>query len=206
MQNRQSGSIDFVCSATLMLAAAAVVLSGIPAIACDRHSLLPQRLHTHGNGFLGIAVEGNRLSMEFEAPGADIVGFERKARTPEQKAAVVKAKATLADALSIFQLSADAECKVTDARVTSWVDDGYGAAEADYHSNFFAADTLDCAAPEKLTSNVRYFNGSKYFDAFSGAEALYITWLIEKSKIRYGVSRTWPTHTPDHIEEPDGCE
>jgi hypothetical protein len=189
----------------LMLAAAAF-LSSIPAVACDKRGLLPQHVHTHGHGLLGIAVEGKRVSMEFVAPGADIVGFESKAITPEQKTAVAKAKATLADALSIFQLSAGAECTVTDAKVTSWVDDEDGPAEAYDHSDFSAAYTLDCAAPEKLTSNVRYFNGSKYFDAFSGAEELHITWQLEKSKIRYGVFRAWPTHTPDHIEEPDVCD
>lgn len=190
----------------LMLAAAAAFLSGIPAIACDKRGLLPQHVHTHGHGLLGIGIEGKRISMEFVAPGADIVSFEHKAITPKQKAAVAKAKATLADALSIFQLSAGAECKVTDAKVTSWVDDEHGPDEAYDHSDFFAAYTMDCAAPEKLTSNVRYFNGVKYFDAFSGAEELHITWLIKKSKIKYGVFRTRPTHTPDLIEEPDGCD
>jgi len=43
--------------------------------------------HEHGRGTLNIALEGTRLSMELEAPGADIVGFEHRAKTKKQKAA-----------------------------------------------------------------------------------------------------------------------
>ena len=51
--------------------------------------------HEHGRGTLNIALEGTRLTMELEAPGADIVGFEHKAKTQKQTTAVEKAEAQL---------------------------------------------------------------------------------------------------------------
>ena len=66
--------------------------------------------HEHGRGTLNIALEGSRLSMELEAPGADIVGFEHKAKTQKQKAAVEKAKKQLAAPQALFELPAAAGC------------------------------------------------------------------------------------------------
>ena len=43
--------------------------------------------HQHGHGTLNIAIEGERVSMELDVPGADIVGFEHAASTADQKAA-----------------------------------------------------------------------------------------------------------------------
>src|SRR3990172_13326550 len=56
--------------------------------------------HEHGHGTLNIAIENARVSMELEAPGMDIVGFEYAASTDDQKAAVAKAKAELAKPLA----------------------------------------------------------------------------------------------------------
>jgi hypothetical protein len=41
--------------------------------------------HTHGHGKVNIAIEGKQLFIELEAPGADIVGFEHKAKTASER-------------------------------------------------------------------------------------------------------------------------
>ena len=41
--------------------------------------------HEHGHGTLNIALEGSRLTMELEAPGVDIVGFEHAASTKDRR-------------------------------------------------------------------------------------------------------------------------
>ena len=51
--------------------------------------------HVHGHGTVNLVIEGNKLAIELEAPGADIVGFEHPARTAEQTAAVDAAQARL---------------------------------------------------------------------------------------------------------------
>ena len=42
--------------------------------------------HEHGKAKIGIAVEGNRAMIDFEAPAEGVIGFEREPRTPAQKA------------------------------------------------------------------------------------------------------------------------
>lgn len=73
--------------------------------------------HEHGSGSLDIAFEGDAVLMEFEAPGADIVGFEHAARSAEDRAAVDAAISTLARPLELFVISAEAGCVVSAASV-----------------------------------------------------------------------------------------
>ena len=64
--------------------------------------------HVHGHGRLNIAIEGKKISLELEVPGADIVGFEHEPSTPDQKAAIAEGRAKLADALALFSPAAQA--------------------------------------------------------------------------------------------------
>lgn len=85
--------------------------------------------HQHGHGTLNMAMEGNRLLIELHAPGADIVGFEHRARTDEDKAAIEKAKATLGEPLALFTIPPAAACRVEAAKVALVAESGHG------HSN-----------------------------------------------------------------------
>lgn len=71
--------------------------------------------HEHGVGQLNIAFDGSQVAMELEVPGADIVGFEYKAKSAEDRAAVDAAVAALARPLELFVLPAAAECSVVQA-------------------------------------------------------------------------------------------
>lgn len=72
--------------------------------------------HEHGRGFLNMALEGNRLTIELQAPGSDIARSETKPDTPERKAAVAAAIATLEKAPELFRLPAEAGCRLTSAK------------------------------------------------------------------------------------------
>ncbi|MGC2396164.1 MAG: DUF2796 domain-containing protein, partial [Rhodomicrobium sp.] len=74
--------------------------------------------HVHGHGRLNIAIEDKTVSIELEAPGADIVGFEHEAATRAQSAAIEKAKATLAAGLSLFTPAAAAGCTQNASKVS----------------------------------------------------------------------------------------
>ena len=74
--------------------------------------------HVHGHGRLNIAIEDKTVSIELEAPGADIVGFEHEAATRAQSAAIEKAKATLASGLSLFTPAAAAGCTQNASKVS----------------------------------------------------------------------------------------
>jgi len=176
--------------------AATLFVTSVPAIAAEEHRELGP--HEHGHGQLNIAIETKRVSMELQVPGADIVGFEHEASTAEQKATIEKAKATLADALSLFRLPAAAGCTLADAKVAIHAEE-HEHEEADHeeaagheggghhHSEFHVTYAIDCSAPEKLTGI-----DFKYFDAFAGAQELDINLVTEKGQTHYEVKRGQP--------------
>jgi len=71
--------------------------------------------HEHGVGQLDIAFDGNQISMELHAPGADIVSFEYAAESAEDRAKVDAAVAMLARPLDLFVLTEAAGCTIVQA-------------------------------------------------------------------------------------------
>jgi hypothetical protein len=175
----------------IILAAAAVSIACGPALAAEENRVLGP--HEHGHGKLNIAIEGNRVSMELEVPGTDIVGFEHTASTPEQKATVEKAKATLGNPLAVFKPPAGAGCNLAEAQVEVTADEHEHAekkaedAKEEHHSEFHATYAIDCASPAKLTSI-----DFKYFDLFAGAQELDVNLVTPKGQSSYEVTREQP--------------
>ena len=179
-----------------------------PAIAEDKHRQLGA--HEHGHGSFNIAIEGKRVSMELEAPGADIVGFEHKARTRKQKAAVSTAKKKLKKLANVVTLPAAAGCKLKKASIELHIegddhdDHKHGKkkkakhkhghkhgkkkaekeAKEESHSEFHAEYQLTCSAPEKLVEIV-----FPYFKNFKGAEELEVSVAGPKSQKKFEVER-----------------
>jgi phosphoketolase len=155
--------------------------------------------HQHGHGTLNIAIEGGRVSMELDVPGADIVGFEHAATTKAQRTAVEKAKAELAAPLSVFVVPKGAGCSVKEANVKI---EGAEEAKAEQakdapagkkeeagaeHSDFNADYVLECTAVDKLTS-IEF----PYFRKFSGAQELEINLVTAKGQNKFEVKRGKP--------------
>ena len=65
----------------------------LPALAEDTRQL---DAHEHGVGKLNIAIEKSTITIEFHAPGADIVGFEYEAKSDADLAAIASATANVA--------------------------------------------------------------------------------------------------------------
>jgi hypothetical protein len=185
-----------------------IILSGLmlfaafPAFSQTEHRQLGP--HVHGHGRLNIAVEEKHVSMELEVPGADIVGFEHEPDTPEQKAALEKAKDKLADALSIFQFPASAGCKLENAKVTIEAEHEHEAADKHHgddakkenheheegehhHSEFHAEYSLSCKSISRLTSM-----SFDYFNQFAGAQELDVNVITPKGQSSYAVTRANP--------------
>ena len=113
------------------IAAAAVTAAAAPTMASDREL----GAHEHGAGALNIAIEGEALLMELEAPGADIVGFEYAAESAEDRAAIDAAIATLSEPLKLFAAPAAAGCVVTAASVELIGDDADHEEHHDEHAH-----------------------------------------------------------------------
>ena len=159
--------------------------------------------HEHGRGTLNIALEGKRLSLELEAPGVDIVGFEHPAKSGKDRAAVEAAIKRLSAPLTLFKLSATAGCVVKEAKADLEGehdhDQDYGksgkgepgkeaaAHEEHEHAQFHAQYMLDCRAPEKIAA-IEF----EYFRAFAGAQKLDVNLITGKGQSRLEVTRARP--------------
>jgi hypothetical protein len=149
--------------------------------------------HQHGHGRLNVAIEDNRVSMELEAPGADIAGFEHAPATEAEKAALDKAKAKLSDGMSLFLLPSAAGCRLTGSTISMESDyggearDTRGAHDHQAHSDFVAEYTMECTAISRLTSIT-----FEYFKVFPGAQELDISLITPKGQTSYEVGRDKP--------------
>jgi hypothetical protein len=192
---------------------------GLAAAAGAGHAQQRQAgAHEHGRGSLNIALEGSRLTMELEAPGADIVGFEHKAKTKKQKAAVEKAEGQLEAADALFQLPAAAGCVLEASRVTlegEGHDHGHdhgakghgdkdhghkahgakggekGHAKGGHADDAHSSFRAEYAFECKAPASLTTI-GFDYFKVFAGAHKLDVTVVTAKQQSRFEVSRAKP--------------
>lgn len=178
--------------------AAAAIYAASPASSEEHRQLGP---HVHGHGRLNVALEGKKLSIELEVPGADIVGFEHEPSTPEQKGAIAEAKAKLANAAALFGPSSHANCQLEHVNVTNETEHedeheheheaeaaGHEGEAEHHHSEFHVEYTLSCASPSRLTSMT-----FGYFDAFAGAQELDVSVITPKGQSSFEVTREKPS-------------
>ena len=189
---------------TACVSAALLALAAVPAYAQEEHRQLGA--HVHGHGRLNIALEGKKLSMELEVPGADIVGFEHEPSTPEQKAAMAEAKAKLANALALFGPAPQAGCALDQVKVSTEAEhedehehehehehEEHGTAGGHeegehHHSEFHVEYSLGCSSPSRLTSMT-----FDYFNAFAGAQELDVSVITPKGQSSFEVKRDKPS-------------
>ncbi len=110
------------------------IVAAMPATAEDTREA---DAHEHGVGALNIAIDGTTVAMEFEVPGADIVGFEYEAESDADLAAIDAALETLNSPLALFAVPDDAACTVTaaEAELESEEDhDEHGLDDHDEHA------------------------------------------------------------------------
>ena len=74
--------------------------------------------HEHGVGELNIAVEGNSIDLEFMIPGADIVGFEYKAKSEADVALVNDALIKFDEFNNIFSIPSTSNCNLVEADIS----------------------------------------------------------------------------------------
>lgn len=196
--------------ARLATAAVALALAVLPAAAEDtEHRQLGP--HVHGHGTLNIAFEGGRVSMELEAPGQDVIGFEHEAMTEADKATLDAATAKLRDGLALFKMPTAAGCKLVDAKISFGEDDeedtkaadgkvpdgkaadhGHAGHDhgADEHGPYGTVNVdyeLSCtslAAIDAVTLD--------YFKAFPGARSLTVNVVTPRAQSAFEVGRDKP--------------
>lgn len=193
---------QLVCSA----AALAVAMAGIGGVAAQTaHRQLGA--HEHGSGVLNVAIEGDRVSLELAAPGADLVGFEHAPRTDGQKAELSKVGEKLKAGLSLFRLTPKAGCELVESGI-DYVTEGHVAkaenatAASDHvndhdehegsdhdhdHAEFLVAYNIRCKTPAALT-DIAF----DYFDVFRNAQRLQVNVVTAKGQMAFTASRDAP--------------
>lgn len=175
------------------LVVVAAVLACSIASHADEHRQLGA--HQHGHGKLDIAVDGQNVSLELDAPGADIAGFEHEAKTADDKAALEKAVGTLKQPLALFKFPEAAACAVKEAsagleKEEAAPDEHAGAAKEEHeshHADFNAKYLLDCKSPAALKSLT-----ISYFAAFKNAQSLTVSVVTPKGQSTFEATREKP--------------
>jgi hypothetical protein len=190
-------------------------LAFAPAVLAQDHRELGP--HEHGHGTLNVAIDGKVVAMELLVPGMDIVGFEHKATTADQKAALERGKAELAKPFELFKIPAAANCGAADAKVLLEAEHGQGhehggakdepakAEDDDHdgskdrddashdndkhegHSEFNVTYDFTCEVPAKFTSIT-----FDYFKTFAGASKLTVNVVSANVQTTYEASRAKP--------------
>lgn len=187
----------------LCLALGAVTIAIFALMAAAFASERQLHAHQHGHGTLNVAIEGQSLWIELEAPGFDIVGFEHRATTPEDKAKVEAAENQLARPQELFGLPPEAACTLDGAAVTlsgltseesdeheeDHQEDAHEHEdhESESHSVFHAEYGFTCQRLEEVTRIAL-----TYFDRFPRAESLEVNLINEQSQGRMEVGRATP--------------
>ena len=182
------------------------LIAAFPAIAENAREL---DAHEHGVGTLNIAIDGTTVAMAFEAPGADIVGFEYAAESGADLAAIDVAVSTLGAPLDLFVMSDAANCSLVDAQAALEGKDGHDDhdeedhnelaeegsddrgdddhADEAGHTEFHAEYTLTCDKPDALTE-IKF----TYFDAFPNAKEVEVQIITTSDAQAFEVRRDAP--------------
>ncbi len=115
----------------LFLASLAMAAIVYPVVSIHAHS---SRAHVHGEATLTVAIDGQTVTLDFDSPLDNLVGFEHAPRTDKQKQAMADMAARLGEAGKLFVLDAAAGCEAAGIKLTPAampaVSSGAGSASA----------------------------------------------------------------------------
>ena len=78
--------------------------------------------HEHGSANLSIAIDNNLISIRFESPAVNIVGFEYQPNDEEQQARVTEAENMLSNFEATFNLKGEPNCQILQSSA-NWISD-----------------------------------------------------------------------------------
>ena len=118
--------------------------------------------HEHGVGVLNIATEGNSINFEFMIPGADIVGFEYKAKSDSDIALVNAALTKFEQFDNIFMIPSPSNCALVESKIE--IDQGeehddHDEHDEEAHNEFVAHYSFNCGNVKEIDRiDFPYFN------------------------------------------------
>lgn len=135
--------------------------------------------HEHGHGEVSIVADGNTLVVEFEVPGADIVGFEGEAKNDGQRAKIRNASDVFSDAGKIIQFPAKAGCTLREVEVEV---EGH-----DDHSEFHVEYEFSCTNIQAI-DEISF----PFFRHFPGSEEMELKAVLPNGPVSAEIDRDDP--------------
>ena len=144
-------------------------------------------LHEHGTSQLLAALDGRSLTVEFSAPGEDIVGFEHAPESTAQRRRHDEAVAFLGSVANVLRVNAEAGCRIGRVHTMETLAEEHGHNE-DEHGTLRLRYSYDCESPDKLKSiELLAFQGfpgmSKSEFRFIGPRGQVVRTLTRKSSV-----------------------
>ena len=94
--------------------------------------------HEHGAANVMLAMEGEKLQLNFEVPSESLIGFEHFPKSQDQRWYFNEAIKTLLEPSKLFSISANAECLLVGIKVSQSLfsdEDEHGHDEKDEHGH-----------------------------------------------------------------------
>jgi hypothetical protein len=137
----------------------------------EHHDQASVAAHVHGEAALNIVIDGALILAEFISPLENLLGFEHKPTTPEQKQAFQGLQQNLMDYQALFELT-DASCTQIEQHTTSPFSQA-NHAHAEWHSEYH----LQCSVMGETVSIK-----PQLFSAYPGLEKLTVQMITEQGQ------------------------
>ena len=142
--------------------------------------------HVHGVAELNLAMEGAALELMLTLPAGSLLGFERRATSPEQVEAVGKAKSLLADGGALFfftgtdceldEVDVDASAVLAESGDDHDEHDEHGHGK-ESHSDIVASYQFDCVNGAELKTVSVGDQGLPF-----GLDTINVMWVTGQSQ------------------------
>ncbi len=110
---------------------------------------------------LGIAVDGQSVTLELDGPAGNFVGFEHKPASPEETAALARVLNVLRNGAALFLMPPGAQCRLQSAAISP------PTYRVDGHADLEAFWEFRCVSPANLN-----WIEARLFTTFPGTERL----------------------------------
>lgn len=158
--------------------------------------------HAHGVARADLALEGAELTIAWESPLDNVLGFERAPRNDAERRAAAELLQWMrtpaeGGGLAWVQVNREAQCRVESASVRAPVlepssasGSPAGAARAKDHADLEATATLRCAQPERL-QRIHW----PVFDRFARLQRIELQWVDAQGQRKWVLKRPQATVT-----------
>ncbi|WP_300391308.1 DUF2796 domain-containing protein [Henriciella sp.] len=126
--------------------------------------------HVHGHAELAVAVDGDEVTLTFEAPLMSLVGFEHEAQTDEQDAALQEVKDTFTVPGSMVAFNREAACLPLMTTSGTHMTGDHGGLEVEH--------VYTCDAPDKIRT-IEFL----LMDRYPNLQAIGAVYLSETSQV-----------------------